>query len=232
MLARGSRLVDLPNTNQIDSFLNKDLADKNFNQSVGVHSRTITLIKISLPLIAGVLGLTLLFFPTLKKDLNEIAIDLVIPDGDIEKMTAENTSLYITDAKGRVNNFVAQTIKETSSGSQIYDILKPEVSFPLNNDEWINIRSANGIYDQQKGSLQLPHKVEFFYSQGFNIDARNFFYDFKKSSGYSNHPVVGYGFLGHLNSEGLQVYTDQQTLIFKGKTTIIIDESSLKKETD
>ena len=207
------------------------MAEQEYKRSAYLHSRKITLIKISLLLLAAILGTSLLFLPTLKKDINEIAIDLIIPNGDIEKMSAEDTTLYVTDAKGRVNNFIAKTIKETSVGSKIYDILKLEASFPLDNGEWIKASSPNGIYDQVKETLQLPRKVELVYSKGMNIDTRNFFYDFKTASGFSKQPVVGYGFLGHLNSEGLQVNADTHTIVFTGKTTIIIDEDSLKKET-
>ncbi len=219
----------MANTSKIDKFIDGDLAEQEYKRSAYLHSRKIALIKISLLLLAAILGVSLLFLPTLKKDINEIAIDLIIPNGDIEKMSAENTTLYVTDAKGRVNNFTAETIKETAAGSKIYDIIKPKVSFPLANGEWINAGSPNGIYNQAQETLQLPRKVELFYSKGFNIDTRNFFYDFKTSSGFSKQPVVGYGFLGHLNSEGMEIHADSHTIVFTGKTTIIIDENSLKK---
>lgn len=220
----------MSNTNKIDKFIDGDLAEQEYKRSACLHSRKITLIKISLLLLAAILGISLLFLPTLKKDVNEIAIDLIIPNGDIEKMSAEDTSLYVTDAKGRINNFSAKTIKETFAGSKIYDILKLQVSFPLDNGESISANSPDGIYNQAQETLQLPRKVELFYSKGLNIDTRNFFYDFKTASGFSKQPVIGYGFLGHLNSEGLEIHADTHTIVFTGKTTIIIDENSFKKE--
>ena len=229
MFARRSRLIILPK-NQIDEFFNADINEQQIRKELDSHTRALSLIKISLPILAAVLCLTLLFLPTFKKDINEFAIDLIFPDGDVEKMTAKNTVLYITDSKGQINNFNAESIKETSAGSKIYELIKLDASLPLDGSEWVNIRSPDGLYDQLKETLRLPRKVELFYSRGLNIDTRDFSYDFKTTFGYSHHPVVGYGFLGHLNSEGIEISAKDHTLTFIGKTSIIIDENSLKKE--
>ena len=217
---------------EIDNFFNVEAVEHDNETATWFYSRKIALLKIVLPIIAAVLGLTLLFFPTLKKNINEFAIDLVIPDGNIEKMNAEDMLLYVTDSKGRTNNFAAKSIRETATGSQIYELSTLKATMPIVNGEWIDLRSPNGIYNQQTEVLQLPHKVELFYSKGLNVETRNFFYNFNTSSGYSKSPVIGYGFLGHLNSEGMELSADQRIITFVGKTSIIIDEDSLKKESD
>lgn len=231
MLARGGRLKILPEHNQIDDFFNADASGKMLHTSPAAGSRFVSLIKLGLPIMAGILGLTLLLWPTLKRDLKEFAIDLVIPNGDIEKMSIENTNLYVTDAKGRVNNFTARNIRETISGSQIYNLDHPEVTMPLGNkDEWINLKSRDGVFNQKENLLHLPSKIELFYSAGMNIETREFYYDFNTSTGYSTQPVVGEGFLGHLNAEKLEISTAEHILTFKGNTVIIINEDTLKKE--
>lgn len=218
--------------NEIDNFYNQANNHRIAHYPITGRSRVMVFAKIALPILAAVLCLILLFFPVIKKDINEFAIDLIIPDGDIEKMNAENTSLYVTDAKGRINNFNAISIRETSGGSKIYTITKPDATLPLDKDEWINLRSSDATYDQQNETIKMPHKVDVFYSRGLNIETRDFIYDFKQASGYSHNPVVGYGFLGHLNSEGIAVSANDDTITFLGKTTIIIDENNLKKETE
>lgn len=225
-------MINLTDPREIDNFFNAKAVEQDSGNTPEEYSRKVALLKIVLPIVAAVLGLTLLFFPTLKKDINEFAIDLVIPDGNIEKMNAEDTSLYVTDSKGRTNNFSAKSIKETAAGSQMYELNTLEAMMPVVDGEWLNLRSPDGIYNQQTETLQLPRKVELFYSKGFNIETRNFFYDFKTSSGYSKNPVIGHGFLGYLNSEGMELSVDQNVITFVGKTSIIIDEDSLKKESE
>lgn len=216
--------------NDIDNYFDADVSAQKASWAERRHLTVITFVKLILPVIAAVLALTLLLLPSLKKDISEFAIDFMIPEGDIEKMNIEKTVLYLTDAKGRVNNFTAQVVKETEAGSKIYDITMPDASLPIGDKEMINIRSSVGIYNQNESSLTLPHKVELFYSRGFDMETRDFFYDFDKAVGYSNKPVIGSGFLGHLNSEGIEVRDGGNVLVFKGKTMIIIDEESLKGE--
>ena len=232
MFTRGGRLGILVEPNKIDDFFNQEAGEKGFHSSVAKSSRTIAMIKIILPLMAAVLGVLLLVWPMLKKDINEFAINLIIPDGDIEKMNVEKTTLYLTDAKGRVSNFVADSVRETEVGSKIYDLLKPEANLPVQNGEWVSIRSPDGFFNQETSQLNLPKKVELFYSKGFNVETRNFWYDFNKSFGYSKQPVVGYGFLGHLNAEGLEISDNGDILTFVGRTSIIIDESCFEKDRD
>lgn len=192
-------------------------------------SRAVRSAKILLPIIAGVFGMTLLILPTLKKDINEFTIDLIFPEGDIEKMNVEKTTLYYTDANGKINNFIAKEIKEISTDSQTYNLINPEANIPLNNDEWINIRSSTGIYRHTSSSLELPQQVELFYNKGLNIVTQDFFYDFGKSIGFSRKPVIGDGFLGKFNSEGIEISTQNNILSLIGKTSIFINEETLKK---
>lgn len=214
----------------IDNYFEADVSARKKYSADWQRPRMVRLIKLILPIIAGVLALTLLVLPSLKKDISEFTIDFVIPEGDIEKMTVDQPVLYLTDVKGRTNNFTADGIKETEGGSKIYNITRPRASLPVGESEMMNISSAVGVYNQNESSLTLPHKVELSYSRGFNLETRDFFYDFNQSSGYSRKPVVGYGFLGHLNAEGVEVRDGGNVLVFLGKTTIIIDEKNIKAE--
>ena len=216
------------NHKEIDKIFNYTKTSDNNTQNVS-SSRAVQIAKILLPIIAGVFGMTLLILPTLKKDINEFAIDLIFPEGDIEKMNIEKTTLYYTDTNGKVNNFIAKEIKEISSDSQTYNLISPEANIPLNNDEWINIRSSTGIYNHNSSSLDLPKQVELFYNKGLNIITQDFFYDFSKSVGFSRKPVIGDGFLGKFNSEGIEISTQNNILSLIGKTTIFINEETLKK---
>lgn len=221
----------MPTDNKIDDFFTADAAGKMSGQPQAVSSRFVTLAKLGLPILAGVLGLTLLLWPTFKKDIKDFTIDLIIPDGDIEKMNIENTNLYLTDAKGRVTNFTSRNIRETISGSQIYNLDHPEATMPIgNNNEWLHISSRDGTYNQKENLLHLPSKIEMFYSAGMNIETRDFHFDFSSSHGYSTHPVVGEGFLGNLSAAKMEISTADDILTFVGKTTIIINEEAFKKE--
>ncbi len=213
---------------EIDKYFRITKKDK--APSVGKHTRLVTLAKLALPGIAGILVVTLLVLPSLKDEARDFTLDFAIGRGDIEKMNIENTTIYVTNDKNRVNNFTSQQIKETSAGSKQYDLVSPQAILPLDNNEWISIQAPQGFYDQQKALLELSPEVEAFYSNGMSIRTTQAFFNFNDSRGYSDKPVSGDGFLGQIKAQGFEFSTQYKTLTFVGKTTIIIDEESLKKE--
>lgn len=214
---------------QIDDFFNVT-QNKVSAQRVSKHTRWVMLAKLALPGLAAVLAVTLLFFPSLKKEGKEFGIDLIVGSGDIEKLNIEKTTVYMTDSQNRVNNFSAEQIKETEAGSQLFTMSSPEAIMPLNEEDWISIRSPSGLLNQKDSLLQLQKNVEIFYNKGMTIQTTETFFDFKKSFGYSHQPITGNGFIGNITAEGFTFSGQTGVLTFLGKTHIDINPESLQKE--
>lgn len=216
---------------EIDTYFNADALMKKVSSSkIARHTRKVMLAKRTLPAIAAIMAVTLMVFPSLKDDIKDFGLDFNIGKGDIEQLNIKNTTMYVTDEKNRVNNFVAQQVQETSANSKIYDLITPEGMMPLDNEEWINIKSPKGIFDQNTSLLKLTNTVEIFYSKGMNISTQEASFDFHKSYGYSNHQVSGDGFIGQIQSQGFEYNGQNNVLSFTGKTHILINEGSLKQE--
>lgn len=214
---------------EIDTYFNADAIKKKIAATkIMRHSRKVLLAKLTLPAIAAILAVTLIVLPNLKEDIKDFGLDFAIGKGDIEQLNIKNTTMYVTDEKNRVNNFVAQQVQETQAKSKIYNLQKPEAMMPLDEVEWINIKSPNGIFDQNTSLLTLQNNVEIFYSKGMNISTQEASFDFEKSYGYSNHPVTGEGFIGEISSQGFEYKGADNILSFTGKTHILINEESLK----
>ncbi|MBR2923311.1 MAG: LPS export ABC transporter periplasmic protein LptC [Alphaproteobacteria bacterium] len=214
---------------EIDTYFNADALKKKVSSAkIARHTRKVMLAKHTLPAIAAILAVTLIVLPSLKDDIKDFGLDFNIGKGDIEQLNIKNTTMYVTDEKNRVNNFVAQQVQETSANSKIYDLLNPEGMMPLDNEEWINIKSPKGVFDQNTSLLKLTDMVEIFYSKGMNISTQEAFFDFHKSYGYSNHTINGDGFIGQIRAQGFEYKGQNNILSFTGKTHILLNEESLK----
>ena len=141
----------------------------------------------------------------------------------------ENTVFYITDKDNKVNNFVASNIDETSPGSKLIKLTKPEGILPLDKERWINIKAPIGFFNQTNNLLELKEQVEMFYSEGMNVITSSAFFDFNNSKGYGSKPIKGQGFLGDFTAEGFEFSTKDDILIFKGHNDITIKEESFSK---
>lgn len=214
---------------EIDNYFNANVLKKKINTSkVARHTRKVMLAKLTLPIIAGMLALLLIVLPNIKDNIKDFGIDFHIGKGEFEQLNIKKTTMYVTDEKNRVNNFVAQQVQETHVNSKIYNLINPEGMMPLDKQEWINIKSPDGLFNQNTSLLTLANDVEIFYSKGMNISTKEANFDFSKSYGYSNHPVIGDGFIGKINSQGFEYNGKNNILSFIGKTHILIDEDNLK----
>ena len=214
---------------EIDTYFNADaLKAKISLPKISRHTRKVMLAKIILPIIAGILVLILMVFPTFKENVKDFGLEFNIGKGEFEHLNIQNTTVYITDEKNRVNNFVAKQVQETVNDSKIYDLIKPEGIMPLDKQEWLNIKSPNGIFDQNTSILTLTNTVEIFYSKGMNISTQEATFNLKSSQGYSQHPVVGDGFIGNIDAQGFKYDGKNNILSFTGKTHILINPDSLK----
>ena len=214
---------------EIDTYFNADALKKRVASSkIARHTRKVMMAKLALPIIAGLLAITLILFPSIKDDIKDFGLDFAIGKGDIEQLNIKNTTMYVTDEKNRVNNFVAKQVQETSPNSKVYDLITPEGMMPLDNQEWINIKSPKGVFDQNTSLLKLTDTVEIFYSKGMNISTKEAAFDFHKSYGYSTNQVTGDGFIGTIDSQGFEYNGKDSILSFTGKTHILINEESLK----
>ena len=214
---------------EIDSYFDANALKKKANISkITRHTRKVMLAKLTLPAIAALLAVTLIVFPNFKDDLKDFGLEFKIGKGEFEQLNVKKTTAYITDEKNRVNNFVAKQVQETQTGSKIYNLLSPEGMMPLDDKEWLNIKSPDGIFNQNTSLLTLQNTVEIFYSKGMNISTLEASFDFNKSFGYSNHPVKGDGFIGKIDSQGFEYNGKTNILSFIGKTHILINEDNLK----
>ena len=215
---------------EIDTYFNADAIKKKVTASkIARHTRKVMYAKLALPVFAALLAVTLIVLPSLKDDIKEFGIDFTIGKGEFEQLNIKNTTMYVTDEKNRVNNFVAQQVQETEIQSKIYNLQKPEAIMPLDDVEWINIKSPNGVFDQNTSLLTMQNNVEIFYSKGMNIATKEASFDFNKSYGYSTYPVTGEGFIGEISAQGFEYIGKDNTLSFTGKTHILIKEEALKE---
>ena len=210
------------------SFAKPKLKEQN---KVTKRTKIVRLFRLLLPSIAAVLIGVLLVFPSLKKDARDFKLDITMPKkGELEKLHVENTVLYITDSKNQVNNFTAQSIDETAPGSKLVKLHNPEGMMPLSKENWINIKSPTGYFNQSTNIIQLTEDVKMYYNEGMEVETQELFYDFNSRKGYGNQPVAAEGIFGNLLAEGFIFDSDNQILTFTGHSDIMVHEESFKEK--
>lgn len=219
------------NVNQIDSLFNEDSRKSPHIQKSAAqkHTRWVRRAKLILPSFAAILVGMLVLFPVLQQNEKDIYLDITRPKkGELEKLHVEKTILNITDKENKVHNFTADNIDETSPGSKLIKLTKPDGVMPVSLTDWANIQSPTGYYDQNQNTLRLTDNVEIFYSQGMNVSIPEIIFDFNTSTARSDKPAKAQGDMGDLTSESFEYNTKTGIMVFRGKTFVKIKESNLK----
>ena len=213
--------------NKLDVFFADDSFRKNnkHNKKIIRRTRTIRIIKLTLPMVAAALAGLLIVLPSLQSREDEFQINIPKPKaGELEKLHMENTVFYMTDKNNLVNNFTAETIDETSPGSKLVKLINPEGLLPTSESKWLSIKSPIGYYDQNQNLLWLDENVSMVYSDGMKAQTKRIYYDGKTAQAYSKTPVTANGYFGNLKSEGFEYYKDKDLIIFTGKSKIVIHQ--------
>ena len=119
--------------NKIDSYFNQDktLTTASERPEEQRHTRLVRLAKLLLPGLAAVLISLLLIIPSLQQHEYEFKIDITKPQaGEMEKLHMENSIFDITDKDNQVQHFTARNIDETSPGSKLIKLTRPEGTIP------------------------------------------------------------------------------------------------------
>lgn len=215
---------------KLDSYFEDVKSPKNKVESEVVrHTKIVRLYKLLLPAIAtGIIGL-ILIIPGLRDITSEFTFDITKPkSGEMEKLHVENTVFYITDANNKISNFHTSNIDETAPGSKLVKLTKPKGKLATKNDTTIDINAKVGYYNQTANLLDLEGNIKAFFSEGMTMETEKITYDFNKYMGYGKTPVKGYGVYGDIKAQGLEFFTKDKLIIFKGKSNIKINDRKSK----
>lgn len=191
--------------------------------------RIMALTKIALPCLAALLTGILIIMPQLKKNLNDITADAIMPHkGELEKFHMEKSIFYITDSKNMVNNFNADTLDETEPGSKIIKMINPRGTIPTSQQDDVHIKSPLGYYNQNDKLLQLSDGVNMEYSGGMTTDTEELFVDFNAGKAYGVKPIVTKSETAEINAQGFEYYKDKNLLIYTGKSHALIKADDLE----
>ena len=232
MTACVSEWHNLSDTQKLDKYFYQDTAVPARPKSAeNRHTRLIRLAKLLLPGTAALLISLLLIFPNLKQQAYDIRLYITRPkSGELEKLHMEKTTFYITDKNNRVTNLTAANIDETSPGSKLIKLNRPEGIIPNGDTTWINIKSPTGFFNQTENVLRLTDGVEMFYSDGMTVNTFEAEFNFTTSVGSGRSHVSGQGIFGDIEAEGFDLYNKTGVLVFIGPADLKIREESFKSE--
>lgn len=124
--------------------------------------------------------------------------------------------------------FKIQADQASHEGKDGVGLVAPVGSVTLKDGTNLQVKGSKGDYDQANGSFNVTGGVELKSSKGMTVKTQGAEFDVKKGAVVGHHGVTGETPQGTINAEGFEIKDKGDTLIFKGRTKLVIEKT--KKE--
>ena len=188
----------------------------------------IGVLKTLLPSFA--IGMVLLIFawPQINVESERFGIDIGVTElaaDYADSLSMLNARFDGVDAEGRPFSLSADEASQPSSVNEIVDLSLPKGDITLNDGTWLALTAKTGKYDRQGNTLDLAGAVSLFHDQGFELQTATAAVDLEAGRAEGSDPVKGHGPFGRLRSEGFRVEDNGDTIVFTGRSRMILPPS-------
>ena len=102
------------------------------------------------------------------------------------------------------------------------ELQRPKADITLQDGTWLALTAKVGYYDRATETLDLVGAVNLFHDEGFEVRTEKAQVDLKNGIASGNVPVESQGPSGTLTSEGFRVLDKGDTVVFTGKSRMIL----------
>lgn len=194
-----------------------------------MSSRAVTVLKVTLPLIALVLLGLVLAWPQLNPDPREFRLTSTNLGTDIATDASRmmKPRFVGTDEDNQPFSVVAETATHAGSADRIL-LASPKADVTTKDGSWVAVNAKEGLYDRLASTLGLRGDVQVFHDAGYEFRTEAADIDMGKGTAVGDKPVEGQGPFGHLQAQGFQILDKGGRIVFTGKAHLELRPQAAK----
>jgi lipopolysaccharide export system protein LptC len=197
----------------------------------GRYSRFVTLMKFLLPAIALVLIALVVIWPQLQSDDSLFKLGVArlkaTENGDPSLVNARFVG---ADNKNRPFTVTADLAKNVLSDTAPVELEMPKADVTMEDGSWLVLTAHTGLYDRTTKTLDLQGQVNLFHDSGYEFTTEKARVDLETGIASGDTPVEGQGPFGTLHSEGFRVVNQGDTIVFTGKSKLVLYPETTETE--
>ena len=182
------------------------------------HTTAVGWLRIGLPVLAGVLLVSLILWPMIRPVKIKSAIMKNIPD-----LVIDNLHFTGLDSKNEPYSMTALKATRPSGEQNIYDLEKPEAEITLANGAWVDGKAHYGRYDQDARKLWLGGDVELFHDKGYHFVSEETQVNLNENYAWGEKPVLIQGDFGIIRGTGFRLLDSGHIMIVTGPATAVLN---------
>jgi lipopolysaccharide export system protein LptC len=189
----------------------------------GGYTRFVALMKVALPLAAGILVLLVVIWPQLQKRSEGFRLEAAgptLPDSQGQDMI--NARYNGIDQEGRPYTVTAESATQPESQSDAVNLTAPKADLTTDGGAWLALSAETGLYHRKASALDLAGNVNGFHDQGYEFYTRTARVDLKAGTAAGDDPVAGHGPLGEMKGSGFRITERGKRMLLTGKSQLTI----------
>jgi lipopolysaccharide export system protein LptC len=188
-----------------------------------VYSLFVNWMKLLLPALACALILLVVAWPQIAPDDKLFRIEPIKNAAqEAQNLNMINARFSGFDDNQQPFTVTADMATQKPGEKDRVELQKPKADITMNDGTWLALTAKVGYYDRQTELLDLVGDVNLFHDQGFEVRTEKAQVDLKGGTASGDLPVEGQGPSGTLTAEGFRVIDNGKTVIFTGKSKMIL----------
>jgi lipopolysaccharide export system protein LptC len=191
--------------------------------------RIVRSLRVALPLVAaGVIGL-LMVWPRVQQTMAPIEKEAATAgQRAVGKNELMNPVFRSLDSQNQPFTVGAAHAAQSINDTDTILLDKPTAGILLNSGHRVAAKAMHGTYGQEAGKLSLEGDVTLTEDEGYIFTTSKALLNMKTHQAFSDQPVQGHGPAGSIQASGIQIYGDNQVMVFTGPARLILTQTKGK----
>lgn len=179
--------------------------------------------KVFLPVAAVILVLLIFTWPFLQtEDLHFRLNFAAVSANQNEEPSMINPRFLGIDKDNLAYSITADLARNLTLGSPSVELEMPKADIALNDGTWLVLTAKNGVFQEDKNTLDLTGSVNFFHDSGYEFQTKKVEIDLKNGLAWGAEAVRGQGSFGELRGQGFNMLDKGKIIVFTGKSKLMI----------
>ena len=200
-------------------------------RSVAQYSRFVSIMKVALPVAAGLLLLLVVVLPQFRQDDERFRIGMNLVKGaDSDVLSMTNARYFGTDDKGQPYAVTADGVRQRANNDTSVDLVGPKAEITLTNGTFMSASATSGVYDRDHQKLQLAGDVTFSQNKDNHLRTSQASVMLKEGTASGREAVSGEGPFGTLQASGGFDLSDRgKVLLLHGPARMTLNTKAKEK---
>jgi lipopolysaccharide export system protein LptC len=195
------------------------------------HSRRVRILKLALPVIAGIIAIAFPVYSYLKTP----------PAAPVQADGSAFSNGKLVMANPKLEGFTKQNLPYSMKALRaIQDVAKESIiglegidaKLPLDKDTSAVVGAAKGVYNRDANTLELANDITMTTTSGMVVKMKSAFLDMSKGNMKTNDPVDIVTRGSHIQSDSMSVEDSGKVLVFEKRVRVNLEPGVLKTTSD